>query len=496
MSSEPCKKRYNNPSIKCSHRTSYATVDYRPLIPLLISIVEDEEFRAALSFKHEDIDYKEQDMLVDILNSDTWLKHKEQMHLFFERKKSLSEVDIEEISLCLSFNYDGVQPFRRRSISCSPLGITIHNLPPIWRAIMGMGTYILSILTESDEKACAPFCRGVEHFIIRDCLVEELISLYYGINLTLQSGKIVYLQARFLQLVCDGVQNQSTLKMQGHNSKAGCGLCGEMKGRYIKGLQKCIYEEHRVFLPPNHVLHFFGQSDLGLPFDYNIIDPSKKKSSPMLSSSDQQAPDRIIQLPSQAPDQVPRLKSPRFHQTLFSIAQADAESVTKWFNSDYSVEMFRDFLYYSEYNTLPWKHRLESRSHVEFVQLGITAAKFLANRRTSLWQKGKTTIPDSKLKNQPQDGINDLSPFLLLPYFDMTESASWDPFHIFKDTLLYLIEIFKGERGSEPNIRVFCYEQQIHPYLWSSDNQSSSDEKTPDAEILRRHTTYLPRFRR
>ena len=41
----------------CNRRAAVAVVEYRPLIPLLISLIEDKEFRRALQFQHDDVDY-------------------------------------------------------------------------------------------------------------------------------------------------------------------------------------------------------------------------------------------------------------------------------------------------------------------------------------------------------------------------------------------------------------------------------------------------------
>jgi hypothetical protein len=68
---------------------------------------------------------------------------------------------------------------KRRQATCWPLDFTIQSLPPHLRGKFGLGTFLVSILSQKlgDKIPIKPYCRGVEYFIFRDCFVEELVLL-------------------------------------------------------------------------------------------------------------------------------------------------------------------------------------------------------------------------------------------------------------------------------------------------------------------------------
>jgi hypothetical protein len=115
----------------------------------LKSLLEDPAFTFALSYISDD--QFDGSVYSDVLNGKSWRQNKadNMSNIFHNYKQRLPDEeakDIEDVSLCLSLIFDGVQLFKRKMEHCWPLGFTIQSLPPHLRGgKLGLGTYLISI---------------------------------------------------------------------------------------------------------------------------------------------------------------------------------------------------------------------------------------------------------------------------------------------------------------------------------------------------------------
>jgi hypothetical protein len=71
----------------------------------------------------------------------------DQFVLLKKYKKTLNDYVIDDntvqVKLIFSLFYDGVQLYKTKAVSCSPLTLTLVNLPPNLRSMQGVGAYVL-----------------------------------------------------------------------------------------------------------------------------------------------------------------------------------------------------------------------------------------------------------------------------------------------------------------------------------------------------------------
>lgn len=433
LSSEPCKRSVRSVQETnipiCSKRVAHSVTYYRPLIPLLMTLAETQEFIFGINYTNDDLNFKVP-IIGDKLNTrTTWSKHKQQMQQNFSNfcsKNNFEKENITEVSLYLSLIYDGIQLYKHKFQHCWPLAISIENLPPNLRSKPGIGSFLLSIRTESAANATADHCRGVEYFLFRDCLVEELLILSSGLYFESESNSPIFLQARMLLTALDGRANEEFYNFQGGGSLAGCALCGIMPGRFYKILHKVVYYGHRKLLPYDNVLRSYGQSQQCCPKD-------QKSSS----------------------------------QTVFADNKDLGRNKRQWFHEPhYPFSCFSDSLYYEDCDYREYFPKLPIRTQQDILKLSITAQRFYNHVRDK--SKGKIMFLKNvhKRKYAPKSGIKGLCPFYILDYFKIEESLCWDPFHVITGIIKHLLELLIGETANSASEKEFCKSKNVHPSLW------------------------------
>lgn len=173
-----------------STREGNHKINYRCLIPLLVRLLQKDLFHLAINYHNEDSNGK---CIADLKDGCAVKKAFEDMEENFLSKYWNGAVEGEtttpiNVPLILSMGWDGLQAYSTKVAPFWPTFVCIENLPPTFRKVIGAGTFLLSIFTQSSDS-------GVEDFIFSHCLIPELNKLYDGIEVRIKN-KTFFLQAR------------------------------------------------------------------------------------------------------------------------------------------------------------------------------------------------------------------------------------------------------------------------------------------------------------
>jgi hypothetical protein len=248
-----------------AQRVSMRKVYYRTITGKLIqmySLSLMRGFRGILSYNQTRI--KRKGKIIDLLDGK---QVKRQMHLMDEKfhrvqqnwNSKYNDVELHQCSLILTMCYDGVTNFKRKSDSMWPLLCSIGNCNPSHRAKVGAGMFLVMLHNTSVGS-------GVESYMMKDMLTEELKKLEEGIFFTIpeQEGfpeRHVFLQAKlvFAHLDTKALEKVACIKLS--NSLVGCTLCNLQRGVYRHCVHKCVYIGTRLPLHRLHKLRRCGQRE-------------------------------------------------------------------------------------------------------------------------------------------------------------------------------------------------------------------------------------------
>ena len=88
------------------------------------------------------------------------------------------------IPICLSVSFDGMQIHRHRVHEYWPLLVTILNLPPHERIKLGVGTFIIALMSGSS--------RAAEEMVLTQLFVQELRLLVQGLAIEIEHDEQKY----------------------------------------------------------------------------------------------------------------------------------------------------------------------------------------------------------------------------------------------------------------------------------------------------------------
>jgi hypothetical protein len=481
--------------MQCCHGSSFRKpkkrLYYRPILSIIDELLQHEFFLKSLDFQNLDSSGQ---ALTDVMDgpiakhhlnamqqyADTWInsrleKESQQNQSYtttstnYKRQKmnayeyddqqallltrSLAD-DIKPVNLLLSLGYDGAQVFKHKVDHFYPLILSILNLPPSFRKVVSVGSFVLSLLNSS---------QGSQHenFIFRDCLLEELQALYNGILMTV-NGKRYFVQARLILHTYDTKAMEKILKFRSVTSQNCCPLCRAVYGTRNKELGNVIWEGCRYLLDYEHALRPLGQSQQCCPRDYHIggcveayeklIDskdamhePIENKKSlsiyPLFSTINELKPcniydDAIIQ----------KIKD-------FLKGKTDRDGFI-WYHSSINFWTFRNYLFYHHADFR--QRETHSRvTNLEFLRDAIFA--HIANNE----KLNNDDKPDVDV-----NGVYGVWLFALLRYTEVDKMICWDPFHALKNILKYLLELLVNSRRISGKCRKFCKETRCHPLLY------------------------------
>ena len=102
------------------------------------------------------------------------------------------------------------------------LNVIILNLSPSYRVRLGIGMFLLSILTSMQHS-------NVERFLLLSLVVGELEKLNEGIYMTVEAVDY-FIQARMILTILDIIGVQEFLQVKTNQYLAGCFVCHNGKG--------------------------------------------------------------------------------------------------------------------------------------------------------------------------------------------------------------------------------------------------------------------------
>ena len=244
----------------CQHenRIPFKQLKYRSITLLLVELLKFDSFRQLIKYKWGNSSLNETH---DISDRNTYSNNLEEMHQTFEDYcQSNKSHKVVEVNILLSWFYDGIQLFNKKSSTFQPLLLTILNLPPSIRHEIGKGTFLLSYSLYKGNS-------DVEKVLLEDCMLEELQILNKGISFKI-GGLEYFLQARMISHILDASALCPFLKFQPFfTSLAGCKLCNICRGTSIflcrannKAKHITKYIDSRNTLPAKHYLRSSGLS--------------------------------------------------------------------------------------------------------------------------------------------------------------------------------------------------------------------------------------------
>jgi hypothetical protein len=212
---------------------------------------------------YENIRIKKRGKIIDILDGKNIKLQRKNMKDNFNnvkknwKKKYADLEDLYECSIILTMCYDGVTNFKRKADSMWPLLCSIANCNPSHRGKIGTGMFLVMLHNASMGS-------GVESYMMKDMLTEELKKLEEGLFFTIpqQNGfaeRHVFLQARLVYAHLDTKALEKVACIKLSNSLVGCTLCNLQRGVYRHCVHKCVYIGTRLPLHKYHKLRRCGQ---------------------------------------------------------------------------------------------------------------------------------------------------------------------------------------------------------------------------------------------
>jgi hypothetical protein len=417
-----------------TQRVPKKKISYRPLIPLIVDLINTVGFVKCIQHC---CPRRNESEMNDVQHGQCFNSNLEEMRLNYNRQ-CRDDIEVEPINILVSLFYDGVQVYKRRHSEFAPLLISIMNLPPSFRGKLGIGTFLLSLVTVKSGSA-------VERFILK-CLVDELIILQEGLRLTLVDGSNCFLQVRLVQYILDTVGANKLFKIKGNNSLEGCPICGSLHGITVGELNKCVYIGHRQGLPDSSYLRIFGQTQRCCP--EGLLKPSYYQgqgSDPVYCSEQAGVNHSILSLQySETNKQHSALQAvtidrkwkccgDKLHQKSTLDFLRNEDSNFSWAHDRVIIDnrVFEEYLYYPTTDFRP-----------QTTNAIITPENY-RNILNLLRSDAVSCV----------NGIKGVVQFFRLSYFDLGRQLVTDPAHTIKNICLYKIKQMKGETSVQIIVR-------------------------------------------
>ena len=419
------------------HRFPYKTLRYRSLILLITELLRTNDFSKVLNYVK--LKPKTGMKYWDISDGEQYIQNMSEMEKTFELKYG-NETNKEMINIVIGQFYDGCQIYKTKHSSFWPLVVSFLNLPPSYRTKMGVGMFLLGIFTSKMGSAA-------ERFFFSYLYVNELKLLHDGILV----DQKWFVQVRLILSCLDTIAVQDHLHVQSVGSLEGCAFCNSGEGIHVPILKKVCHFGHRNILPLKHYLRTRGQSTKCCPENYYSDFKNKFNSF-----------ENLLFCPS--------TKGMRIDIKMKDFQICDKKNrdfVYNFLNSNegyilyhsifygISFDCFDKYLYYEHCDYRPQKIHTR-KSNAEYVKNGLHA----------------------KSINAPMHGVKNVWPEADLPYVDTEKQVCWDPFHVFGNIALKVLQYFKNER-MKPKIVRFCKATHSHPSLYQNDFNKSTSNTAP-----------------
>lgn len=455
---------------RCVHfhsRTPNKVVVYRPFTEIVRNLLRFDTFQHLLAYENSS-----EESFGDLRNCEVPIHHLDEMYNKWETHVSDNLSNISHISrnkdgkitkvtmqadggelipinILLGINYDGIQPFKGRSVSFNPLIVTILNLPPFLRSVLGVGMFTLSVVTGGDSSS--DDAKVLQDFVFLHCFVKELVMLDDGIILESKvsyGDKQYFVMVRLVLHMYDTRALEDIMLVQAAGAYAACPLCGIVHGGLKSELGKVVYLGHRRLLPIAHYLRRIGQGCQCCPLwfhrNYFRSLTSTKERPYMVTRWEERQTSRILttqQLSIMEPCEGDR----QHKQECNELKENAKRNEFIWFHSDIvSKPNFETYIqpelyyHYADYRPIPESFR-------------VTTERYLRNAESAITSK------------RPCAGVKGLCAYALLSYFDKETQINWDPFHILMNNSKALLHLMKGKRTIPVIVDRYCSFFYFHP---------------------------------
>jgi hypothetical protein len=393
-----------------------------------------------------------------------------------------------KVNLLISSFYDGVQVFHRKFSDFWPLMITILNLPPSLRNKIGVGMFLLTMMSSAQGS-------NAENYLMDNCFVNELQLLHKGIVIHCRD-QYFFVQVRLIQHCVDTKALGHVLKVQEAGSCAGCPFCKTSNiGRGTKRLviDKVVYPGHRILLPNTHVFRFYGKSQVCCPPSYyaqesmfNIVLESIRKNKKNLFHA------QCLQMDSKNNSDNVVASSETLLDDLIYSGSCEIEGIS---DKDYlrNAKITNQF-YKSTKEPYCWFHEnfhhTQFREYIQFINCDLRMQ--ISNDRKSNEQylrEGEEAQEQNRIKKTKKEvevnGVKGVWPYDKIPDVDFEFDVCFDPFHSIMNLAKHTLDLIK--ENVKPKTGKFCLSNNIHPFLWpkktaeeKKDNNNNKKKKNSE----------------
>lgn len=481
-----CKERDTRKESLCFHndRISIKNIHYRSIIFIIRTLLDtDDNYVNYLNYKflhpqartpNGNSVRQDEYRYHDIQDGETARENLSQMNTRFkqfkeEMRKKHPNINFIEVSLLLSYFYDGVQLFKRKVVNFWLLLIQILNLPPTMRSQKGLGMFCLGIFSGLNGSKA-------DEFLLGECFIQELHILYDGYVLVL-GEKVYFLQARVIVHQFDTKAFEKVVKVQASNSLIGCPICHTCCGRTHAGWGKGTYlVGTRLNLPTNHKLRVFGSGFKYCGVNEGDID-IVPLSSPETKLQNKQFTDTDIsqwQEPTGDDARQPKFPCEQVFDPaslnrilLYNIRVTGRQFDGLWYHSEdagFARNAFHFHLFYpnSEGRPMIPHVRKSTRSYNE---------NYLKSEEK--YKTAKESRDDAI--RRPVQGVHGMWFAKSLPYVRF-EDTNWCSMHVLKNIYHSIIDSLTGVKmqSRSATFQKYCKMKYMHPSMWKTRKE---DEK-------------------
>jgi hypothetical protein len=455
-----------SPDMHCPHGFTYKTakriLQYRPLTVHLQRALRYSSFYslATCSFTSSNTDW-------DVMLKPVAREQMEQMDGVWNTLPAETKEGCKKLNLVVGVNYDAVKVCKHKATHFSPLLVTIFNLPPFLRYKKGVGVFCVSAfdgLTGEDYE-------DSEDFLISKCFVDELIMLSKGVKIKVidENGdeQSYIVQVRVIHHGYDTSETEKTMRITPTaTSYQWCFVCGGVKGgRKTEGGKTCC-TGNRGFLSLNSVLRYRGQSLNCCPWGfygehphhlrYSIPDKSENLNATIAEDT---LNERIVSIGIGYQREIDNFRSccinPSHQHDISRIINRNNVNF-EWLHSN--IIELKDFLKVIAPHT--YYEHMDYRPVIPHSR--ITNAQYYS-RAFKLFEHNANP---NNTKIDDYEGVKGMYPYAKLFYSDIRKHVCWDAFHIVKNFVSKLIDLWKNERSNSNVIRAHCYKNKMHPDLY------------------------------
>jgi hypothetical protein len=456
---------------------------YRPIIPLICELLEFPDFVRALNYKYfktpppppPDGADEDEFCYEDVSDGRNFKKHMNEMDENFIKNEEKYESTLIKINLLISQFYDGIQVFHKRYKSFWPLMITILNLPPSIRNKIGVGMFLITMFSGVQGTPA-------ENYMFDKCFVEELKMLQEGLIIYCRE-KYFFVQVRLIYHCVDTKALGKLIKTHEANSLMGCPFCEIGKGSKRAKLDKVVYPGHRILLHDNHLLRYFGKSQVCCPPSYYAQEivfleecetieqdsrhlfhaqylhlKKKMESLEIFEFSERLLPQIVysgsceVENKTKAQYEAIRKNTNQFY--------VNRDEAYMWYHEHFAPTLFTEYLQFVHCDLR--KQISNTRiSNDQYVANGLEAEELNSNKRVK--------------KEFAVDGVKGICPFCELSYFDYATDICYDPFHVFMDFGKHLFDLLKS--SVNPKTEKFCMQNNTHSFLWPRPEEDKNKEE-------------------